>query len=129
MRFAATEAFEPLAYDFAPYGGSGVTPEPSQGLMDALVPRIRAIAQEVGVDPARAAGLSPQELAEQVAGSNEDNFARLNEQMLDVFADLCQGHPSREEIEALPFRVQQAFMGWLLRELTDPSGPTRALRP
>jgi hypothetical protein len=37
----------------------------------------------------------------------------LREKMLHAIADLCSDHPTFDELEALPFRHQEAFSGWI----------------
>ena len=50
------------------------------------------------------------------------HVARLRE----VVAQACGGCPTREQVDALPFRVVRVFATWLLDEFTNPKPPSAA---
>lgn len=115
--FVSSQQIEPLAYDFEEHGPSGVTPEPTQGTLTRFLGRLKEVTGDVGIE-------SPDELAAALDTFDEAKLEEVNGQMVDAVADLCQGHPTRDEIVALPVRIQQAWTGWLLGQLTDPTRPS-----
>lgn len=127
--FVLADQVEPLAYDFGAYGPSGVTPEPSQGGLTRFLTQIKDLAQVAGVDAADLQDAAPAEVARVLDSLDEHKLEETNGQMVDALADLCQGHPTRDEIQALPARIQQAWTGWLMGQLTDPTKPKRVSSP
>lgn len=122
--FKAADAVEALDYDFAPYGPAGTTPEPSRAAMDTFLEQVRQLAVEAGANAPASS-----DVPDALAGLGDAKLTELSDRMLDLFAGVCQGSPSREALAELPFRIQQVWMGWLLRELTDPTKQSVATTP
>lgn len=40
--------------------------------------------------------------------------------LYDALGEFTNGHPSSEDIRALPYRVQRAFIGWIMGEFYSP---------
>lgn len=135
MPFKAAEAVpaDDLAYDLAPYGPSGTVPEPSRDQLDAYWEANRAIYENAGVDLSKVESVDPQSqegraaLTEAFADIPRDKRKAITPERIAAMAELCQGHPSAEEIKALPFRHQEAFMGWLMGVFSNPSSSNGAL--
>lgn len=139
MGFDASQAVEPLDYDFTQYApdARGVIPEPSQDLLDQFERASNAGTNELGLDQAQQMRISaavasdspdlarlladlPAEIIERM---QDPNFrAATRERMLDAMAELCQGTPSRDEIAALPPRVREAFQNWLALKFFQGAG-------
>lgn len=118
MGFDAGKAVDALDYDFTAYvdDAKGTIPEPRQAQVDALFDALREVVVASGAE----AGATPEAIISGLAGLPEDVVKAQSEAMLDALAAFCQGTPSREEIEALPVRPLQAFVGWLVGQLEDP---------
>jgi hypothetical protein len=127
--FNARQAVSALSYDFTGIevadddaadllaAAKGTTPEPSQ----KQVRHLQAVQRDLlGLPP----DTTPVEANKVMAAMSEDELDDLDEQVTDMIAEVTNGKPSREELEALPFRVRQAYHGWLLGELANPSGGT-----
>lgn len=127
-KFDAGAVVEPMTYDFTAFGGkSGTIPEPSSGQVDTFMADVRAMIEPIkdlfGKDTTDLA--EDADLAEKVSALPDDLVAGMSDQMTEAVAKFCSGSPSKEEIEALPYRVQTAFMAWLMSELR-PEGKTAA---
>lgn len=127
MGFHVEQEVEPLDYDFAQFGGSGTIPEPSHEQVEQLFKAIRGLVVAAGVDP----GASRQQVIEAFAAIPEDEQKRQADATMEALIDFCQGSPSRDEIEALPYRPLNAFLGWLIGQFAGDLGkadtqPSRA---
>lgn len=129
--FDAGTAVEGLEFDFSAYGGpKGVIPEPSTKTINQYFKDLKAIFAETKGIRERLADLpegeADQALSEMLGGGEvdlDDLGDHLTNRLLQATADLCSGYPSFKDIQALPFRVQQAFNAWLAGELR-PKGTT-----
>ncbi len=137
--FKASERVSGLSYDFRGVevddpdnqalldGAKGTTPEPSSRQVRTMQARQREI---LGLGP----DTTPEEANKALASKTEDEWFELDDEVLDMIADVTSGRPSRDELAALPFRAREAYYGWILGELNNPSvgasGSTRrALAP
>ena len=130
MGFDAASAVEPLDFDFHPYADAkGTVPEPSQEQVERLFEAIRGLAVAAGIQP----GASREEAIAAFAAIPEEVQKEQARHTLDALVEFCQGSPSREQIEQLPYRPLNAFIGWLVghfagdagKGVTEPS-PARA---
>lgn len=117
-KFDAGTAVEAMEYDFTAYGGSsGTIPEPSEETLDLFMKKIREVALEARRlvnqkgDPN---DLSPEDMLNTLSEMDEDTMTKSLSVVSDALAELCSGTPTAEEISRLPFRVRQAFTGWLV---------------
>jgi len=120
--FDAGNAVEPLDFDFSAFveDCKGTIPEPSQGALERFFDATREIGTQAGVAALEQAS-SASEVAGALATASEDVLDALTDKLVVAVADLCSGTPSLEQIQQLPFRVRQAFIDWLLGEITDPT--------
>lgn len=117
MGFDASKSVDSLDYDFAPWvEASGTIPEPRQEQVDALFDALREVVTASGAE----IGATPDAIISGLAGLPAEVVKTQSDAMLDALEAFCQGTPSREEIEALPVRPMQAFVGWLVGQLEDP---------
>lgn len=125
--FNAKDALDPFDYDLRPYADEkGTIPEPSdaaaldfyEGLTDALESALGAERLE-GVNLRDA-----DERAQLMSELSREDMEKMQGVMLDLHAGVCNGHPTREGLEALPYRLKQAFygalQGWLSPEGSTP---------
>ena len=121
MGFVARDAVEPLDYDFRDEDGvgpHGTIPEPTSEQIEKLFNAVRGIAVAAGVQP----GASRDEAIQAFAGIPEEDQKRHSDAVLDALADFCQGSPTRAEIDALPHRPRNAFLGWLVGQFAGEAG-------
>ncbi len=113
-----------LAYNLKPYvDAEGVVPEPSRDRYNKFAKRITKLSVEAS------------ELVE-ILSDGDDKKLRENPKILDALAeqsdsaekelraavaDLCNGSPTKKQIDALPTRVFMRFYRWLSSEL-NPEG-------
>jgi hypothetical protein len=57
--------------------------------------------------------LSEEEINEIVTDLESINVVEMQEQMVQLIADLCSQEPSTEDILGLPFRVRTEFVKWV----------------
>jgi hypothetical protein len=132
--FVAQEEVPELTYDLKPWGSSGTIPEPSRtkikAFRSAFGDFIEAVAKSVG-------GVAPEEartmpMSEQIKILSEFfsmDTSEMDDKMLHAMADLCSDHPSYDELEKSPYRVQQAFLGFLQGTFLSPKGMTSGMTP
>ena len=125
--FILTEEVSTLDYNFEPYAGKGTIPEPSamqiqvfkQGL--AQMVEYAARAEDIDVNT-----LPPKEFAERLSKLLSEDTSEQDEKVLYMIADVCSSSPSFDDLQALPFRARQAFMGWIVGALIVPEAPRPA---
>jgi hypothetical protein len=81
--------------------------------------------KDAGLAPETEEGevLSPEQVADTMNKVEDDEmFEKLTLVLLDCLADICNGSPTREVLEALPYRPFQGFFGYLIGNLTNPEG-------
>jgi len=127
MAFDASKTVSALEYNFAPFQDvKGCTPEPSTDAVRHFLYETGRLADEAvggGTE-----GDSDEAIAEKIRTMTEEDYTAIAEEILDLTAELTQGEPSRDEIAALPHRIQRAYMAWLRKELTDPEAPSAGTR-
>ena len=124
--FKASEAISTLNYDFTGFTvaderdaellakAKGTTPEPS----GRQIRHFYAQQQKLfGLEP----GATPQEIQDVVSKMTEDELHEMDEEIMDLMSAVTSGSPSREVLEALPFRIREMYYGWLLGELANPT--------
>jgi hypothetical protein len=131
--FKAREKVSGLEYDFT---GITVADEDDQALLDQAVgviaePSTYAVRRMNGRQndllnlPADA---TLQQRLDALASKTEEEMHEMDAEQLDIISEITDGAPSRAELEALPFRHRQAFYGWLIGELANPSAGTTSSR-
>lgn len=121
--FKATEAAEPLDYDFRPiFDESGTVPEPTDDQVSEFYAGLTAVMRDaLGDERIGDVDLTdPEQVGRLYATLTADDHRTLYGQLLDVHHAVTGERPSREALEALPFRVRQAWygavQGWLRPE-------------
>jgi hypothetical protein len=120
-----------LAFDFTKYDGpEGTIPEPTRELLDAYWERMRDDAETAGLDrdkileAERLGGVQTPEgrvaIVEAYASADPEKLKEMPHHRIAAVAELCQGAPSKDQIEALPYRVQEAFVAWLMEKFSRP---------
>jgi hypothetical protein len=105
------------------FGGGvrGITPEPSNHAVntfqDAMANNLEAIGR-----PAISDRTDMNEIRKAYADLSVDEMDQLHEWSLDALVTLCQGSPSREQLDDIGHRGQQAFLGFIQEELVNPEG-------
>lgn len=125
-KFDASSIGGDLEYDFSKWGGpTGVVPEPPRSGVNKLMKRISKAFKETGLrdEDADDDSLTPDEVASTMDKvEDEEIFEKLNLELLEALADICAGSPSREALDALPYRPFMGFFGYLIGNLTNPEG-------
>lgn len=122
--FKASEVVEELTYDFHPHvDAAGTIPEPTADAID----RYRTTIAEAF----KASGLDPEQIAKESLGV--DTFISVIEKshgleasLLVATAELC-GIPVKT-LQALPYRVAQAFTGWIMGVFFSPEASAPATK-
>lgn len=128
--FIAKDALDPFPYDLAPYADAkGSVPEPSDELVRAFYAGLgNALEGALGKDRLEGIDLTePDEVRKLMGQLTEDDLKAMQGQMLDLHAAVCDGSPSREELEALPYRLKQHFYG-MLQAWLSPEGSRLATK-
>lgn len=122
-KFKATEAVEPLDYDMRPYDDAqGTVPEPSNSLVAEFYSKLgKTLEEALGEDRTADVDMTvPEEVGKLFMTLGAEDHEAMYEQLLDLYAKVCGGSPSRDTLAALPYRLRQAFygavQGWLRPE-------------
>lgn len=141
MGFKASTAVDPFDYDLAPYADAkGTVPEPSDAQVREFYAGVGTLLEDVLGTERLQDILGPEGYAKfeqrdpeammkvQAATNNVEDMEKAQERMLDLHAAVCSNHPSREDLEKLPYRVKQALYGalqrWLSPEASRPATNT-----
>lgn len=111
MPFIATEAVEPMDYDFTGYGGpKGCVPEPSQDEFRAYTRGMTKI--QVAFREIEKEAEDPDLTEDQINGL-ADRAEKVGKSLDKLVGKLCKNQPSEEDVAKLPFRVKNEFSKWL----------------
>lgn len=125
-KFDASSIGGDLEYDLSKWGGPvGVVPEPPRSAVTKLMKEISIAFKESGLRDKDEDDdtLTPDEVERTMNQvEDEEMFERLTEKLIDALAKVCGGSPSREALEALPYRPFMGFFGYLVGNLTNPEG-------
>lgn len=115
-----------LEYDFSRWSGpTGVVPEPPRAAVNTLMKSISVAFKDLGLrdEDETDDSLTPNDVEKTMNQiEDEELFEKMNEKLLDALAKVCAGSPSRENLEALPYRPFMGFFGYLIGNLTNPEG-------
>jgi hypothetical protein len=123
--FVAGDEIDTLTFDFTRYakGAKGVIPEPTTEKLRAFQKGLKAVIREslknTKEPPANETQL---ESMKRIIGADDtDELAVMVEaRTFELISDLCSGTPSVEQLQKIPYRVQQAFVGWLTGIFLNP---------
>src|SRR5215469_1111031 len=123
--FVLAEEVSALEYNFEPYGGKGIIPEPSAIQIQAFRQALGSLIETEDLGPI---GQNPNDLPREefvkvVSMFLNRDTSEIDEKTLHMCADVCSGTPSFDELQTLPFRARSAFMGWLVGKLLLPEVP------
>jgi hypothetical protein len=119
-----------VEYDFTGIRGTdgeyiqdrGVVPEPSRQLVKDTMAKIStAYNKNVANTEEEEIGDSPDDIAEAFQRlDDEEAFSKIADTLVEAIKDFCQGHPSPESIELLPWPRFMAFFGYLMENMLSP---------
>lgn len=134
--FVLVEEVDDLSFDFSstsnPDGAKGTIPDPSAKQINTFQKKLRAISKEIrrtlgkldkDTDPDKAGAeeeASDTEVLAAALESADDALVGAQDAIVAAVAGVCGGHPTLAEIQALPYRAQQAFIGWVTGTFLDP---------
>lgn len=100
----------------------GVVPEPSRQLVKDTMKRIsEAYNKNVATNPEEEIGDSPDDVAEAFEKLDDaEAFDKIADTLVAAIQDFCQGHPTPESIEKLPWPRFMAFFGYLMENMLSP---------
>lgn len=125
--FDAGEIIEEIGYDFTRHhGGKGVIPEPTNAQLRTFGRFLDAARRNN--DERITAAKAAIEAGDQPAPLDETDAAVQDIEAADAVAAVCSHTPTSEEIQALPSRVQRAFLGYVVGHFMDPTIATVALK-
>jgi hypothetical protein len=120
--FTAVSVVEPLAFDFSPYtAASGTIREPTDRQIGDFLKGVKRITKAAQRETPKAVpGDDPSALLDAIDDLDPETVVTLMRDMAEVYAELCGGNPSAQQILELPLRVRQAFFAWLQQEVMAP---------
>jgi hypothetical protein len=140
--FDAGSIVEPMNWDFSKFGGgSGTVPEPSDAEVERFLKKYQVLVTQTLRTAELNAAQQLDDAISKAAGTDESRLLTLQESisvmsqidsgelasssdavdaLVDLFASICKGSPSKEQLMSLPHRIRAAFYGWLMGQLTNP---------
>lgn len=118
MGFDLSKQVRALDYNLG-NGVRGTVPEPSRKAVNRFNTRIADNLSVIGKD--RPMPGDTEAIARLYSELTEDDLNAISEENLDAVAEVCDGSPSREELDAMGHRGFHAFLGWLSGELNPES--------
>lgn len=122
--FKATTVVSKMSYDFTGIpladqdvakvldAAKGVTPEPSGEQVRQFQIAMRSV---LGLPQE-----TPQaEILATINAKSKDELLDLDEDFMDIVSEVTSGMPSREILAALPFRIREAYYGYIYGEMTN----------
>jgi hypothetical protein len=127
-KFDAGEVVESLEWDFTKAGvkAKGITPEPTDATIGRFMDGLKKLYEEAQKDMTIELGddATPEQMLEAMSSLTGDSFVKFMADVAGLFADLCGGKPSKEQLLALPMRVRAHFYAWIQGEVVNPEvGP------
>lgn len=122
-KFDASSIGGELEYDFSKWGGSkGVIPEPPRFAVSRMLKRVDELFESLGLRKKEDKGVeTPEDVINTMEKvSEEEVFEKMAAGLVEILAEVCDGSPSKEDLEKLPYRPMQGFFGYLMGELTNP---------
>lgn len=123
--FVAKDQVDALDFNFEPYGPSGEIPEPSasqiQNFRSAIAEMFGELLPEDTKEEEQSATL-----VKKVMEYLGRDTTEIQQKILHAVADVCSDSPSFDTLEKLPYRHQQAFVGWISGVFLLPPVPTPA---
>lgn len=132
--------FSEVEYDFSGFRSTktgeyltdkGVIPEPDRHLVGSTMKRVSEAFKKMKRSDANVESLpdepTPAEVKKALDSlSDEDmeNFSEMADEMVQVIADFCQGHPTYESLDALSWPKFMAFFGYLMEHMLSPEAST-----
>lgn len=112
--------FGTLRYDFTAFGGvTGIIPDPSDEKLEAFNTAYMELLDKYGVGEDVDKD-DPDAVKDAIERNKDVSFIEQQKEMMELIAELCDHSPSLEELQKLPFRVRQVYLGWIQRELINP---------
>jgi hypothetical protein len=126
--FDAATVVDPLDYTFEPHVAShGTIPEPTDDQIEAFTGAMQSLMKEVQAStdmPGMTGDEGPEKFLEALDSLDPAKIRAQMDQMADVYALLCSGKPTADEIRLLPQRIRNRFFQWISKEVLNPeAGP------
>jgi hypothetical protein len=128
-KFDAADVVESLEWDFTAAGvkAKGVTPEPSDTQIGAFLDGLKKLFEaSKDMISAELENPTPEQMLEAMSQVTGDAFVKLMADTAGLFADLCSGSPSKDQLLALPMRIRVHFFGYVQGEVVNPEVGTGA---
>jgi hypothetical protein len=123
--FILSEHVDELTFDFTPYGPEGKIIEPTAGQIQNFRSALAGLFQEL-IPEDEGQPANPVELAKRVTEYVSRDQTEILYKILHAVAAVCSDSPSFDVLEGLPYRHQQAFVGWISGVFLLPPVPTPA---
>lgn len=119
MGFLAEDAVEPLWWNFRPYvDADGTTDEPSDEQVRQMNLALRDSTKRVtgeDIDPE-----DRRAVARAYNRLSDDQLRQIEDETVGAIVHVTVLSPTREQIEALPFRLRRKYIRSLLKDINDP---------
>ena len=127
--FDAGTVVEDLGWDFTKAGvkAKGTIPEPSDEAIGKFLDDLKKLYTEAkgsGLDIDLPDNATPEQMMDALASVTGEAYVQFMAKVAEIFADLCSGRPTKDNLLALPMRVRVKFYGWVQAEVVNPeAGP------
>jgi hypothetical protein len=109
----------------------GTIIEPSDKQIAQFLEGLKSVYKDAQQASIQAAGVDsgdPAAVLEALDSLGSEEVLRITSQLSQLYADLCSGEPSVEQLNMLPLRVRVHFFAWLRDEVVYPeAGPAAGI--
>ena len=95
-------------------------PEPSNHAVNTFQDKLANNLEAIGRPPV-SDKTDMDEIRRAYSDLTVEEMDQLHDWSLDALVDLCNGSPSREQIDEMGHRGQQGFLGWVQEQLSAPN--------
>ena len=130
--FDAGDVVESLDWDFSKSKiaslktAKGTIPEPTDAAIGRFLDGLKKLYEESqkSLTADMPDNATPEQMLDALAQLTGDAFVKFMADTAALFAGLCSGKPSAEQLLALPMRVRVKFYAWVQQEVVNPEAVT-----
>jgi len=121
--FNAATVVEALDWTFEPFvkKAKGTVKEPTDDQIVKFLSDVKALVARLHEKAeADVKSRDPADLVDAIEELDPSVVGEFHQELAGIFAALCSGEPTREQILAVPMRIRVVFYGWLRQEVMNP---------
>jgi len=120
--FNAGNVVDPLDFTLMPFVQcEGTIKEPTDAQISTFLASVKTLASDLRKDvPTLPENATQAQLLDAIDSLDPEIMLSMGKKMAVLYAALCSGKPSEEQLLALPPRIRNIFYAWLQEQVMDP---------